>query len=102
MSVPVLQVSDLISAREGQPKLVGKARELRHERYIDRNQIVVQKGGAMDVKCPVTVDGQPCGGNVVKHEVEDNRLGRIEVYVCEQGHRAFFAPRERSQSSSNS
>ena len=46
----------------------------------------------MDVKCPVSVDGRFCDRPLVKQELEDNRLGRIEVYVCEQGHRPFFAP----------
>lgn len=43
----------------------------------------------MEIKCPVNVDGRVCDRKLVKQEVEDNKLGLIEVFVCELGHRPF-------------
>lgn len=53
----------------------------------------------MDMRCPVKVDGKRCDQPLTKQEVEDQRLGRIKVYVCQQGHRALFTslPEERAE-----
>jgi hypothetical protein len=57
----------------------------------------------MDMRCPVKVDGKPCDRRLTKQEVEDQKLGRIVVYVCEQGHRALFTSvsEEPAQSKQN-
>jgi len=44
----------------------------------------------MDMRCPVKVDGRRCDQPLTKQELEDQRLGRIKVYVCAHGHRALF------------
>jgi hypothetical protein len=50
----------------------------------------------MEIRCPVIVDGKPCDGKLVMQELEDNKLGPIGVYVCEDGHRPLFEPRTKS------
>jgi hypothetical protein len=60
-----------------------------------RTHFIVSMGGAMDMRCPVIVDGKPCNRKFVKQELEDQKLGPIEVYVCEEGHRPLFVPVEK-------
>ena len=44
----------------------------------------------MDKKCPVVVNGRPCGLSIVR----TGTLGELDVYECPKGHRTTFAARD--------
>ena len=45
----------------------------------------------LDKKCPVVVNGHPCGLPIVR----TGTLGELDVYECPQGHRTTLAAKKK-------